>query len=50
MENTLVTISDVNGRIVMQKIVSPNENVLINHLPQGTYFVNAGGKTMKIIR
>ena len=49
-ENTLVTISDINGRIVMQQMVSPNENVLVNHLSQGTYFVNAGGKTMKIIR
>jgi len=49
-ENTLVIISDINGRIVMQRIVSPNEMIPAGHLSQGTYFVNAGGKTMKIIK
>ena len=49
-ENTLVTISDMNGRIVFQRVVAPNEIIPTGHLSAGVYFVNAGGETMKIIK
>ena len=38
-ENTLVKITDLNGRIVLQQMVAPNEQIWIGHLPAGMYFV-----------
>ena len=49
-ESALVTISDINGRIVFQRVVAPNERISASHFSQGIYFVNANGKTMKMIK
>jgi len=47
---TVVTVLDINGKVVLQQMVSPNENISAGHLPQGVYFVNVKEKTMKIIK
>jgi|GEM_PF-6859096 len=49
-EDTHITVSDTNGRIVMQRVVAPNEVISAGHLPQGMYFVNINGETVKIIK
>lgn len=49
-ENTLVTILDVDGKIVLQQMVLPNGSVLVSHLEQGVYFVQAKGKIAKMIK
>jgi len=49
-ENTFVTISDISGKIVLQQMVSPNENISAGHLSSGIYFVNVKGKIVKMIK
>ena len=49
-ENTFVTISDINGKIVLKQMVSPNRNISAAHLPSGIYFVNVKNKTVKIVK
>ena len=49
-ENTVVTIVDLNGRTVLQQIVSPNQSISVGHLPQGMFLVRANGAVVKIIR
>ena len=49
-ENALVTISDLNGKVVLQQVVSPNENVSTGHLTSGVYFVKVKDKIVKIIK
>ena len=49
-ENTLVTISDISGKTVLQCIVSPNDAVSVECLPKGMYIVRAAGKTVKMIK
>ena len=48
-ETTLVTLTDVNGRILLQQMVSPNENISVSHLSAGIYIVNVNGKSQKLI-
>jgi len=49
-EDTLVKITDLNGRIVLQRIVAANEQISISHLPAGVYFVRVNGETAKIVK
>jgi len=49
-ENGLMRIVDVTGKIVMQKSVTPDEIVFVQHLNRGIYFVMLNGKTVKIIK
>jgi len=49
-ENTLVKIIDTNGRIVLQQMVSPNEQISVGHLSVGMYFVQVNGETVKIVK
>jgi carbon monoxide dehydrogenase subunit G len=35
---------NLKGSILLNKIVQPNENISIAHLPKGVYLVNVGGK------
>ncbi len=45
-----ITISDLNGKIVLQQTVSKNESISVKQLPQGLYFVLVKGKIIKIIK
>jgi len=45
-----VRIVDVKGKILMSKIVMPNESVSIAHLPKGIYLVNVNGKTFRMAK
>jgi len=49
-ENTFLQITDLNGRIVLQKMVSPNEQISVGHLSAGIYFVRMNGETAKIVK
>ena len=49
-ENTLATITDLNGRIVLQRVVSPSEQVSVGHLSPGVYFVKVNEKTAKMVK
>ena len=48
-ENTLVTVSNLTGQIVLQQVVSPSESVSVNHLPAGIYIVNVNGQSQRLI-
>ena len=48
-ENTLVSISNLTGQIVLQQIVSPSESVSVNHLPAGIYIVRINGESQRLI-
>ena len=49
-ENTLITIVDIAGKIVLKQTIIPDEMVSIGHLQSGVYFVNIKGETVKIIK
>ena len=49
-ENTLVTVTDLSGRTVLQQIVAPNESVSVSHLPQGIYFVRVNETVVRVIK
>jgi len=49
-ENMLVSITDLNGRIVLQQTVAPNEQISVGHLSAGMYFVRVNGETVKIVK
>jgi len=49
-ENTLLTIIDMTGKILLQQIVNPDEAVSTGYLQKGIYFVNVNGKIMKMIK
>ena len=49
-ENTLVKITDLNGRIVMQQTVAPSEQISVGHLSAGVYFVRVNEETVKIVK
>ena len=48
--STLVTISDISGKIVLQSTIAPYEAVSVIHLPKGLYIVQSEGKTVKMIK
>ena len=47
-ENTLVTITDISGKKVLQQILVPNEMLAVGHLPNGIYNISfiSKGKTI----
>jgi hypothetical protein len=45
-----VTVTDLSGRTVLTQIVGSGEPVAVGHLPQGVYFVNINGTTVKVIK
>jgi hypothetical protein len=49
-EPTLVTVFDMNGKMVLQQMVNPDKAVVVGHLPKGIYFVKVNGKTMKVVK
>ena len=49
-ENTVVTLLDIGGKIVLQRTVAPDEPVFVEHLPAGMYIVRAAGETMKLVK
>jgi hypothetical protein len=49
-KNTLLTISDLTGKTVLQRVIIPNENIIVNHLSKGIYMISADGKTVKMIK
>lgn len=49
-KNSMITISDINGRIVLRQMISPHESILVSHLSDGVYFVNIKGEIKKIIK
>ena len=49
-ENTQLTIVDINGRIVMQTTINPDEPVWVGNLSKGIYIVTANGVIMRMIR
>jgi hypothetical protein len=47
---TPVTITDINGRTVLQQTVAGDESISVGHLPQGIYLVRVNGQTVKTIK
>jgi hypothetical protein len=47
---TQITVTDINGRTIIRKIIAENESIAMNRWPQGIYLVNVNGKTMKITK
>jgi hypothetical protein len=47
---TQVSVTDISGRIVFEKIISGDESIAAGHWPQGVYLVRVNGKTVKIIK
>jgi hypothetical protein len=41
---------NANGKVVMSRIVTPNESVSIANLPNGIYMASIGGKTMRVAK
>ena len=48
-ENTLVSIADLSGRVVLQRTVSPNESISVSHLPAGIYIVRVNNTAQRLI-
>jgi len=49
-ENTVVTVSDITGKIVLQQIVNPDETIAADHLQPGVYVVMVNGKRGKAVK
>jgi len=49
-ENTFLQITDLNGRILLQQTVAPNEQISVGHLSAGVYFVRVNEETVKIVK
>jgi hypothetical protein len=49
-ENTQLTIVDINGRIVMQITINPDETVWVGNLSKGIYIVTTNGVTLRMIK
>ena len=47
---TEITIFDASGNAVINKVVSPSENIAVDNLPAGMYFVQVAGKTLKLMK
>jgi len=45
-----VRLMNLKGAVLMNRTISPNENISISHLPKGVYLVNVNGKTFKLVR
>jgi len=49
-EKTVVTVLDISGKTMLQRIVSPDETVSVTHLPQGMYIVRTADEVIKLIK
>jgi len=49
-EPTGITISDISGKVVLQGMVTFDEPISVQHLPNGMYIVRLEGKMMKMIK
>ncbi|MDR3000529.1 MAG: T9SS type A sorting domain-containing protein [Fibromonadaceae bacterium] len=45
-----VRMFSMNGKVLMNRTVHPNESVSVAHLPKGVYLVNVNGKTFRLAR
>jgi hypothetical protein len=45
-----VRLFSMNGSVLMNRTVDPNESVSISHLPKGMYLVNVNDKTFRLAR
>jgi hypothetical protein len=43
-----VIVTNISGQTVWQQTVNSNENISLEHLPQGIYLVTVNGKTRKV--
>lgn len=48
--NVDMTLFDINGKIVLQKTINPDEDVSIKNVPGGIYMIQVGEKTFRIIK
>ncbi len=49
-EETFISLSDVDGKMILQQTIIPEETISVGYLPGGIYFVTVKGKTIKIIK
>jgi len=49
-EETPITLLDMNGAIVLQSIVLPDEPLSVSHLQKGTYILRVGSQVLKVIK
>ena len=49
-ENSVVTVLDISGRMVLQQLVNPGEAVDAGNLPKGIYLVHVNGKTERMVK
>jgi hypothetical protein len=47
---TQITVTDINGKALLQQIIKGEENISVGHLPQGIYLIRVNGETTKIIK
>jgi hypothetical protein len=47
---TQVSITDINGKTLLQQTIKGEENIFVGHLPQGIYLIRVNGETTKIIK
>ena len=47
---TEITIVDASGNAVISKVIAPSEDIFIDNLPTGIYFVQVAGKTIKLMK
>ncbi len=45
-----IRMFNLNGSILLDGTIQPNENISISHLPRGVYFVNVEGKILKFVK
>ena len=49
-ESTVVSISDISGKKLLQQTIHPDAVVSVGHLQKGVYLLNVNGKTVKMIK
>jgi hypothetical protein len=49
-ENTVITLSDISGKIMLQYVIAPNDAVSVAHLPKGVYIVRIADQILKVIK
>ena len=47
---TEITIVDASGNAIISKVIAPSEDIFIDNLPTGIYFVQVAGKTIKLMK
>jgi len=49
-KNTIVTLLDTSGKVVLRRAVAPDEKISVANLPLGIYIVCMADKTIKVIK